>query len=291
MGGSFRWPWPGKNFMRTKDGVRDSYFNNNDYLLGGYMGNSNDVKGTDLGKRKLIKMSAGLVAGAAVLGSPAVSEVFANETKMKVLLVNGSPNEKGCTYTGLMEIAETLQKEGVDTEIFHIGSDPISGCIACGVCRSNNSGRCVIPDRVNVFLEMAEKTDGFIFGTPVHFAAVSGAMTSFMDRVWYAAKGDVFALKPGAAIASARRAGTAAALDQLNKYLTYREMFVVSSRYWNMIHGTKPEDVKQDLEGLQVLRILARNMAWFLRCKAAATKAGVSLPQREQQHMRTNFIR
>jgi multimeric flavodoxin WrbA len=247
-----------------------------------------EVKNADLGKRKLIKMSAGLLAGAAALASPA--GIFAAAAKMKVLLVNGSPNEKGCTYTGLMEIAETLQKEGVEAELFQVGKKPISGCIACYGCRTTNSGRCAISDRVNECLEAAKGADGFIFGSPVHFAAAGGAITSFMDRLFYSASDDLFYLKPAAAIVSARRGGTTTAFDQLNKYFTIREMPVISSRYWNMIHGRKAEDVKQDVEGLQTLRILARNMAWFLRCKAAGAQAGVALPEREKP-LRTDFIR
>jgi len=249
--------------------------------------NTSDVHATDLGKRNLMKMSAGLLAGAAALAAPSV---FAANAKMKVLLVNGSPNEKGCTYTGLLEIAATLQQEGIDAELFHIGKKPISGCTACYSCRNTNSGRCVISDRVNECLEIAKETDGFIFGSPVHFAAAGGVITSFMDRLFYSAGKDVFYLKPAAAIVSARRGGTTSAFDQLNKYFTIREMPVISSRYWNMIHGRKPEDVKQDAEGLQTLRILARNMAWFLRCKAAGVQAGVAFP-RQETPLRTDFIR
>jgi len=209
---------------------------------------------------------------------------------MKVLLVNGSPNKKGCTYTGLMEIAGILLQEGIDTELFHIGKKPISGCIACYKCRKGNTGRCAISDLVNECLEKAEKADGFIFGTPVHYAAACGGITSFMDRLFFSANSEVFYLKPAAAIVSARRSGTTTAFDQLNKYFTIREMPVISSTYWNMIHGNKPEEVKQDTEGLQTMRILARNMAWFLRCKDAGAKAGVAMPQRENP-LRTNFIR
>jgi multimeric flavodoxin WrbA len=254
---------------------------------------SNDadgLKNADLGKRNLIKMSAGLLAGAAALASPSVSEVFAGDEKMKVLLINGSPNEKGCTYTGLLEIAGTLKQEGIATEMLQIGKKPVSGCLACYACRDANPGRCVISDQVNECLERAKGMDGFIFGTPVHFAAAGGSISSFMDRLFFSADRDVFALKPAAAIVSARRGGTTSAFDQLNKYFTIREMPVVSSTYWNMIHGRKAEDVKQDAEGLQTLRILARNMAWFLRCKAAGAKAGVPLPRREPP-LRTNFIR
>ena len=207
---------------------------------------------------------------------------------MKVLLVNGSPHEKGGTYTALSEIAQTLQAEGIEAEIFHIGTKPISGCLACGGCKK--TGRCVISDSVNEFAELAKDADGFIFGSPVHYAAMGGAMTSFMDRLFYSIGRPLFYLKPGACIVAARRAGTTAALDQFNKYLTICEMPVISSQYWNMVHGTNPEEVKQDLEGMQVMRTLARNMAWFLRCKEAGMKAGVPFPVREDK-VATNYIR
>jgi multimeric flavodoxin WrbA len=208
---------------------------------------------------------------------------------MKVLLVNGSPHEKGCTYTALEEVAKTLDKEGIGTEIFQIGTKPLSGCTACLKCRE--TGRCVFHDRVNEFLDIAKDADGFVFGSPVHFAAAGGAITSFMDRAFYAGiRSQSFYLKPAAAVVSARRAGTTATFDQLNKYFTIMEMPVISSRYWNMVHGAKPEDVRKDLEGLQTMRILGRNMAWFLKCKEAGIKAGVPFPAREEIVF-TNFIR
>lgn len=210
---------------------------------------------------------------------------------MKVLLVNGSPHEKGCTYTALEEVAKTLHEEGIDTENFWVGTKPLAGCIACMTCAK--TGQCVFHDRVNDFLAIAKDFDGFIFGSPVHYAAASGAITSFMDRVFYAdlvGGKQSFYLKPAAAIISARRAGTTAAFDQLNKYFTISQMPVISSKYWNMVHGAKPEDVAKDLEGLQTMRILARNMAWFLKCKEAGMKAGVQLPTQEER-VATNFIR
>ena len=210
---------------------------------------------------------------------------------MNVLLVNGSPHEKGCTYTALTEVAQTLNKEGINTEIFWIGTKPLAGCIACKTCAK--SGRCVFSDRVNEFLDIAKDADGFIFGSPVHYGSAGGAVTSFMDRVFYADRcsgREIFYLKPAAGIISARRAGTTATFDQLNKYFTLSEMPVISSRYWNMVHGAKPEDVEKDLEGLQAMRILARNMAWFLKCKEAGVKAGVPFPEREET-IYTNFIR
>lgn len=210
---------------------------------------------------------------------------------MKVLLVNGSPHERGCTYTALEEVSKTLNAEGIDAEIFHIGTKPLSGCIACGNC--GKTGSCVFNDRVNEFLAMAKTADGFVFGSPVYYASANGAMTSFMDRAFFAdlcGRNQSFYLKPAAAVVSARRAGTTAAFDQLNKYFTISEMPVISSQYWNMVHGHSPEQVRQDLEGLQIMRTLARNMAWFLKCKEAGRNAGVPFPLREDR-VSTNFIR
>ncbi len=210
---------------------------------------------------------------------------------MKVILVNGSPHENGCTCTALRTVAKTLNEEGIETEIFQLGKQPLVGCTACGGCVQ--TGRCVFDDRVNEFLDLAAGADGFVFGSPVHYASAGGAIVSFMDRAFFAgsnAKERPFYLKPAAAVVSARRAGTTAAFDQLNKYFTISQMPVISSRYWNMVHGTKPEDVEKDLEGLQVMRVLARNMAWFLKCKEAGAKAGVPLPEAEDT-IRTNFIR
>lgn len=206
---------------------------------------------------------------------------------MKVILVNGSPHKSGCTYTALSEIAATLEKEGIDTEIFWIGNKPISGCIACKGCLK--TGKCVIDDTVNEFSEKAKTADGFIFGSPVHYAGASGAITSFMDRVFYHKAGP-YQGKPAAAIASCRRGGASATFDQLNKYFTICSMPVVSSQYWNMVHGNKPEEVKQDLEGLQTMRTLGRNMAWILKCIEAGKKAGIDFPEQEPK-IATNFIR
>lgn len=210
---------------------------------------------------------------------------------MKVLLVNGSPHENGCTYTALAEVARALNAEAIETEIFQIGTKPLSGCIDCHKCQ--DLGRCVFSDRVNDFLDLAKDADGFIFGSPVHYGSAAGAMTCFMDRVFFAdflSGRQTFYLKPAASVVSARRAGTTAALDQLNKYLTISQMPVISSKYWNMVHGFTPDDVKQDLEGLQTMRTIGRNMAWFLKCKEAGLKAGVAFPRQEENIM-TNFIR
>lgn len=211
---------------------------------------------------------------------------------MKVLLVNGSPHKEGCTYTALKEVAKTLNEEGIDTEIFWIGNKALSGCIACKKCAE--IGRCIFNDSVNECRKLAEEADGFIFGTPVHYASASGAITSFMDRLFYSefcGNGNkAFYLKPAACVISARRAGTTATFDQINKYFTIQEMPVISSRYWNMVHGAKPEDVLQDEEGLYTMRVLARNMAFFLKCKEAGLKAGVKLPEKETPIF-TNFVR
>jgi len=207
---------------------------------------------------------------------------------MKVLLVNGSPNEKGCTNRALGETAKALNEAGIETDVFWIGSKPIAGCIACNKCAG--SGSCALGGIVNDFSKSAESADGFIFGSPVYYAAATGSLTSFLDRVFFARKPDTFRLKPGASIVSARRAGTTAALDQLNKYFTVAEMPVISSRYWNMVHGKSPEEVEKDVEGLYTMRVLGQNMAWFLKCKEAGEKAGIKPPEPEDPEI-TNHIR
>ncbi|MCR6699616.1 flavodoxin family protein, partial [Escherichia coli] len=199
---------------------------------------------------------------------------------MKVLLINGSPHAKCCTYTYLSEVAKALEEENIETEIFQIGTKPVRGCIGCGTCSKTGSGKCVFDDdTLNAGLEKAKTADGFIFGSPVHYAAASGALTSFLDRFFYAGKD--FAYKPGAAIVSCRRGGAAAAFDQLNKYFTIANMPIVSSQYWNMVHGNTPEEVKQDLEGMQTMRTLGKNMAWLLKSIQAGKEAGVKLPEKE----------
>lgn len=206
---------------------------------------------------------------------------------MKVLLVNGSPNEKGCTYTALCEIIKQLEKNEIDTEIMWLGNKPISGCIGCGACSQNK--RCCIQDIVNIFLEKAENSDGFVFGTPVHFASASGSITSFMDRAFYA-KSSIFKNKPTAGVVSCRRGGATAALDMINKYFSISSMPIVTSQYWNMVHGNTPLEVMQDLEGMQTMRTLANNMSWLLKCINIGRKNGIEYPQNEDV-VRTNFIR
>jgi len=206
---------------------------------------------------------------------------------MKVILVNGSPHEKGCTYTALCEVEKALLNNGIETEIFWLGKDAISGCLGCLGCRKTK--RCVINDCVNAFLDKAEHADGFVFGSPVHYAAASGALTAFMDRAFYG-RASLFGGKPAAAVVSCRRGGASAAFDQINKYFSISGMPVAPSQYWNMVHGVCAEDVAQDGEGLQTMRTLGNNMAWLIKCIEAGKDAGILYPEREKG-IRTNFIR
>lgn len=206
---------------------------------------------------------------------------------MKILVVNGSPHANGCTYTALCEVAAALEAEGMETEMIQVGTKPVSGCLGCGACIK--TGKCVIDDVVNEFIEKAKEADGFVFGSPVHYAGASGAITSFMDRAFYG-KAAIYADKPAAAIVSCRRGGATAAFEQLNKYFTISNMPIVSSQYWNMVHGNTPEQVRQDLEGLQTMRTLGKNMAWLLKCIEAGKVAGIAKPEREAK-VATNFIR
>ncbi len=206
---------------------------------------------------------------------------------MKVILVNGSPHEKGCTYTALTEIEKTLEKNGIETEIFWLGNKPTSGCIGCGNCLE--TGKCFMDDKVNEFLEKVPETDGFIFGTPVHFASGSGMITSFMDRVFYGRR-NLFKNKLAACVVSCRRGGATSTFDQINKYFAMNNMPIVTSQYWNMVHGSKPEDVLKDEEGLQTMRTLANNMSWLLKCIEAGKNTGIKEPENEKI-IQTNFIR
>ena len=207
---------------------------------------------------------------------------------MKVLLLNGSPKAEGCTYTGLMEIAGELEKAGVATEIFQVGKKPVIGCTACGGCRKIR--KCVFnDDGVNEFVEKVKEVDGVVFGAPVHFAGMSGAMKSFMDRAFYFGS-EHFRGKLAAVMTSVRRGGSSTALDGLLKYPAFGEMPIVSGRYWNMIHGNTPEQVLQDEEGMQNLRFVGRNMAWMLKCVEAGKQVGIEMPEREDK-VWTNFVR
>ena len=211
---------------------------------------------------------------------------------MKVLLVIGSPHRKGCTFTALSEVASALNQEGIETDYYWIGNKSIGGCIGCYQCAKKQA--CVFDDKVNEFTALAADYDGFIFGSPVYYSGINGNLMSFMDRVFFSASAQEphpFRFKPAAAVVSARRAGTTSALDQMNKYFLHQQMPIATSRYWNMVHGNTPDEVKQDEEGLQIMRYLGRNMAWLLKLKEVGTNHGIELPKQEESRMSTNFIR
>ena len=209
--------------------------------------------------------------------------------KMKVLLINGSPHARGCTHRALLEIEKTLHEEGVETEIVQLGAAPIRGCTGCLACAGRR--RCIHDeDAVNRVLEKCAQADGFVFGSPVHYAGACGQIVCLMDRMFYAGSA-LLRGKPAAAVVSARRAGTTAAIDQLNKYFPIAGMPIVPSQYWPMVHGSKPEDVEQDEEGLQIMRQLGRNLAWMVKSFALAREHGIEPPRLEAERKRTNFIR
>lgn len=206
---------------------------------------------------------------------------------MKVLLINGSPRKNGCTYTALTEVSHALENEGIETEIYQLGVKPIAGCIDCKKCRE--TGKCIFRDEAEELFERAEEFDGLIVGSPVYFSSPNGSLIAFLDRFFYLA-GKKLKYKPGAAVVSARRAGTTASLDVLNKYFLINNMPVVSSQYWNMVHGNTPDEVRQDKEGLQIMRTLGRNMAWLLKSIKFAEANGINAPVLEEQREVTNFI-
>lgn len=205
---------------------------------------------------------------------------------MKALLLNGSPHETGCTYTALTEVAKALEAEGIETELMQVGREATGGCLSCGSCRK--TGRCARGGKVNEILERADEFDALVLGAPVHYASPAGEFLAFCDRLFFAGGGK-FRNKPGAAVVSARRAGTTASLEVLQKYINYH-MPLVNSQYWPMVHGASAEDVLKDEEGLQIMRQLGRNMAWLMKCIEAGRAAGIPDPEREPM-ARTNFIR
>ena len=208
---------------------------------------------------------------------------------MKILLINGSPHEHGSTNRSLVEAKNILEAEGAECEIFWLGNKAVNDCIGCGTCRKLEN-KCVFDDDIiNVIIEKAKEADGFIFGTPVYYAHPSGRILSVLDRVFYAG-GKVFRHKPAAVISVARRAGTTASIDVLSKYITIAQMPLVSSSYWCMTHGAKAEDVELDLEGLQTVRNMARNMAWMCKIIKTGKENGIYPPENEYKD-RTNFIR
>ncbi|MDR1328046.1 MAG: flavodoxin family protein [Oscillospiraceae bacterium] len=206
---------------------------------------------------------------------------------MKVFLLNGSPHANGCTYTALDEIARQLDRHEVGCEIWQIGAKPLAGCVACGGCR-REPNQCTQGGEAAEVIAKIKDADGVIIGSPVHYAGIAGNLSSLLDRVFFAK--DSFAGKPAAAIVSCRRGGNASAHDRLNKYFTISQMPVVSSQYWNGVHGNTPDEVRRDLEGMQIMRTLANNMAWLMKCIKAGRDAGIAFPEPEPR-VGTNFIR
>lgn len=206
---------------------------------------------------------------------------------MKVLMISGSPHREGCSKLALDEMKKVFEADGIETELIEVGAGPISGCTACGSCKK--TGVCVIDDIVNEAIKKLEAADALVVATPVHYASPAGALLAFMDRMFYAG-GSKFAHKPAAALACARRAGTTASVDVLNKYFTISQMPVVSSSYWNGVYGVCREQAEQDAEGRQTARNLARNMAWLLKCIDLGRSSGIEPPVNERGNV-TNFIR
>jgi len=201
---------------------------------------------------------------------------------MHVLLLNGSPNAEGCTFTALSEIAATLKEEGITSEIFQLGKKPVRGCVACGTC--GERGECAFQDdALPVLVEAVKRADALVIGSPVYYAGPNGALCALLDRLFFSA-GSLLKFKPGAAVVSCRRGGASASFDRLNKYFTINQMPVVSSQYWNSVHGFTPDDVRKDAEGLQTMRTLAHNLARMLRMEAATPQR-----QNEEEHLWTSF--
>lgn len=206
---------------------------------------------------------------------------------MKVLLINGSPHEHGCTYTALGEVAKTVEQHGIETEILYLGKGDIPGCNACLACAKTK--KCVIDDKVNEVIAKLDNYDAIVVGSPVYYASPAGQLVSFLDRLFYSG-GSLMGGKLGACVVSCRRGGASAAFDMLNKYFSINNMPIVTSQYWNQVHGSRPEDVLKDEEGMQTMRTLGENMAWLLKCIEAGRRSGVAAPEYEAK-MRTNFIK
>lgn len=211
---------------------------------------------------------------------------------MKVIAFNGSPNKEGNTYHAIKIITAELEKEGIETEIIHVGNKSIRGCTACGQCAKNKNERCVLPgDEVNEWIQKMKEADGIILGSPVHYSSIGATMKSFLDRAFYvaSANGGMLRHKVGAAVIAVRRSGGVTTFDQLNNYINYSEMLIPTSNYWNVIHGTRPGEAIQDEEGVQIMRVLGKNMAWLMKLVENG-KGTVKEPERENK-LFTNFIR
>ena len=208
----------------------------------------------------------------------------------KVLLINGSPHEHGCTDIALEEIIKVLRREEIETELLWLGTKPVQDCISCFGCKKNGAGCVFKTDAVNEILRRADEFDAIIAGSPVYDAGPSARICAFLDRLFFAAPENLFAGKLAASIVSCRRGGASASFDRLNKYWSINNMHVVGSQYWNQVHGLRREDVLKDEEGLQTMRTLAMNMAWLIKCIEAGRAAGVDFPVYEE-HISTNFVR
>ena len=211
---------------------------------------------------------------------------------MKTLAFNGSPNKKGNTYHALMMVTDELEKEGIETEIFHVGNKAIRGCLACGQCAKKQNEQCIqTDDPVNEWIQLMKDADGILVGSPVHYSAIAGTMKSFLDRAFYVSgvNGSMMRHKVGASVVAVRRSGGLPTFNQLNNFICYSEMLMPTSNYWNVIHGTKPGEAVQDLEGAQIMRTLGKNMAWLM--KLVENGKGVIAPPEKEDKVWMHFVR
>jgi len=214
------------------------------------------------------------------------------EVQMKVIAFNGSPNKEGNTYHGIKHVTDELEREGIDVEIIHVGKEEIRGCIACNRCVKNRDEKCVLPgDQVNEWIQKMKDADGIILGSPVHYSALGATMKAFLDRAFYVmgANGGLLRHKVGASVVAVRRSGGLPTFTQLNNYINYSEMVMPTANYWNVIHGTRPGDTEQDAEGIQIMRVLGKNMAWVL--KLVENGKGSVTPPEQERKTYTNFVR
>jgi multimeric flavodoxin WrbA len=211
---------------------------------------------------------------------------------MKVVAFNGSPNKEGNTYQAIKLVANELEKEGIETEIINVGDKSIRGCIACNQCVKNQNEQCVLPgDEVNGWIQKMKEADGIILGSPVHFSAMGGTMKSFLDRAFYVVgvNGGILRHKVGTSVVAVRRAGGIPTFNQLNNYINYSEMLMPTSNYWSVINGTTPGEALLDKEGVQIMRVLGKNMVWLMKLVENG-KGKVEEPENERKIM-MNFIR
>lgn len=211
---------------------------------------------------------------------------------MKVVAFNGSPQKEGNTYHAIKIVTKELEKENIETEIIHVGNKSIRGCTACGQCIKNKNEKCVLPgDEVNEWIQKMKKADGIILGSPVYYSSIAGTMKAFLDRAFYVTgvNDSILRHKVGASVVAVRRSGGLTTFNELNNYINYSEMIMPNSNYWNVIHGTQPGESLKDEEGIQIMRVLGKNMAWCLNLVENG-KGMVDEPKRENKIF-TNFIR